>query len=201
MQAIASAFWGFLGLCLLVAALQAFGDLAAESQPEPARYVQPDTARERAGCGGVIRVSAPYDLRPELDQASALTGEAVRFEQVRRGQDITVHDRRHDGRVWARASLRGRDVWMDFPRVPAEWRGRVLLHEILHNAGFDNLGAGSCDIMADPPQWCDGRPIVRAEYVRGLQRLARCSQERPASIQATSAPARIVTDYAPGEVE
>ena len=200
MNAIASAFWSFLGLCLLVACFQACGDLMAESQPEPARYVPPDAARERAGCDGIIRVSAPYDLRPELEQASALAGNAVRFEQVASGgQDITVHERRYDGIVWARGAMPGREVWMDFGRVPAPWRARVLLHEFIHNAGFAH--ADGCDVMADPPQWCDGRPIVRAEYVRGLQRLARCQQDRPASIQATSAPAGIVTDYAPGEVE
>ena len=197
MKAISDLFWCGLGLMCLVACFEACGDLASEAQP--GRYVQPDASRERAGCNGVIRVAAPYDLRPELDQAAALTGNAVRFEQVASGQDVTIHERRYDGKVWARGAMPGREVWMDFPRVPAEWRGRVLLHEFIHNAGFSH--ADGCDVMADPPQWCDGRPIVRAEYVRGLQRLARCSQERPASIQATSAPARIVTDYAPGEVE
>lgn len=156
----------------------------------PSRIATSNAARDRAGCNGVIRVAAPYDLRPELDQAAALTGNAVRFEQVASGQDVTIHERRYDGKVWARGAMPGREVWMDFPRVPAEWRGRVLLHEFIHNAGFSH--ADGCDVMADPPQWCDGRPIVRAEYVRGLQRLARCSQERPAGI---------VTDYAPGEVE
>ena len=196
MKVISDLFWCGLGLLFLVAALQAFGDLASEAQPG---YVPPNAARDRAGCNGVIRVAAPYDLRPELAEASALTGNSVRFEQVQEAQDITVHERRYDGIVWARGAMPGREVWMDFAQVPAEWRGRVLLHEILHNAGFDNLGTGSCDIMADPPNWCDGSPVVRAEYVRGLQRLARCSQERPASIQASTAPAEIVSDYAPKE--
>ena len=199
MKAISDAFWCGLGLCLLVASFQAYDELAQEAQPG---YVQPDAGRpERANCNGVIRVDAPYDLGPELTEASALTGNAVRFKQVRSGADITIHDARLAIGIWGQASFRGREVWLDFERIPAQWLGRIALHEILHNAGFDNLNERTCDIMAVPPNWCDGRPIVRSEYVRGLQRLARCEQERPSSIQATSGTAGIVTDYAPTEVE
>ena len=187
MKAISDAFWGFLFLLGIAACFQACGDLAAESQPEPARYVQPDAARERAGCDGTIRVVAPYDLGPELAAASALTGNAVRFEQVASGgQDVTIHERRYDGKVWARGAMPGREVWMDFAQVPAPWRGRVLLHEFIHNAGFSH--SDGCDVMADPPQWCDGQPIVRQNYIAALRRLGRCPGQ-PATQIAASAPA------------
>lgn len=196
MKAISDAFWGFLGLLLIVACFQACDEIASENGAGAEPRPQPERARERAGCDGVIRIAAPYDIRPELDEASAIVGGAVEFAQVGSGQDVTIHNRRYED-VWARATLRGREVWMDFERVPERWRARIIVHEILHNAGYDNLSESSCDIMVTPPNWCDGRPIVRQEYVRGLQRLARCQQEQPASIQASSAPAEIVSDYAP----
>ena len=56
MKTISDLFWGFLGLLLLVASFQACGDLAAESQPELARYVQPERAEVLATDDGVWAV-------------------------------------------------------------------------------------------------------------------------------------------------
>lgn len=172
MNTISNLFWGFFGLLALIALI----DVAAD----PSTYTVAPSASRAPGCmTGTIRVSAPYDLRRVLAKAERMVRGVVHFVQVDKAADVSIHAASFPAASrLAESEWGGRRIWIDFAKVPPEQLSHIILHEISHNAGMDDIQEGEgnpCDLMNATANDCPGGPIVRDEYLTALQNLAQCA--------------------------